>query len=54
MGDKGEGLTQYRLKCENCGEEIDSFVTAEELNEGTEACTNCGDASSFTHVDVES
>lgn len=50
MGDEEGGLTKYYLECDSCGEEIESFATAEELNKGTEACTNCGDSNSFVHI----
>jgi DNA-directed RNA polymerase subunit RPC12/RpoP len=47
------GMEKFHLKCGECGEEIDAFISAEEMNEGPESCPGCGASDSFEHVEAE-
>jgi uncharacterized OB-fold protein len=53
MGEEDDGLRRFNVKCKKCGNTIDSFVPAEQLNKGTESCTECGSSDNFENIEVE-
>lgn len=50
MIEGGFFMEKYLLECGDCGEKLDAFISAKEMNEGPESGPECGTSDSFREV----